>query len=128
MSRRRVDSRGVVLQPLRHLDRRILGPDRALQQLVGEIVHAGEQLRVCRTDIPEDFRIANTVVQVPVGATYLFVAAHDIYYSDNSDPDGDYGVRITPLTSVPETPTFFLLLAAMVAMFGVSFMKRSAAS
>jgi hypothetical protein len=46
------------------------------------------------------FRIANTIVQVPLGANYLFVAAHDIYYSDNSDPDGDYGVRITPLASV----------------------------
>src|SRR5688572_19076401 len=47
------------------------------------------------TDIPEDFRVANTIVQVPFGASHLFIAAHDIYYSDNSDPDGDFGVRIT---------------------------------
>ena len=67
------------------------------------------------TDIPEDFRVANTVVQVPFGASHLFIAAHDIYYSDNSDPDGDYGVRITQVSSsvpVPETSV----------MFGLGFM------
>jgi hypothetical protein len=67
------------------------------------------------TDIPEDFRVANTIVQVPLGATHLFIAAHDIYYSDNSDPDGDFGVRITQSASsvpVPETSL----------MFGLGFM------
>ena len=70
------------------------------------------------TDFPEDFRIANTIVQVPLGANYLFVAAEDIYYSDNSDPDGDYGVRITPLTSVPE-PSTLLLLGPVFISFGL---------
>jgi hypothetical protein len=68
------------------------------------------------TDIPQDFRIANTFVQVPVGANYLFVAAEDIYYSDNSDPDGDYAVRITQISSVPEPSTFLLLLPAFAAV------------
>ncbi len=66
------------------------------------------------TDIPYDFGITNTFVQVPVGANYLFVAAHDIYYSDNSDPDGDFAVRITRLASVPEPSTFFLVLPTLV--------------
>jgi hypothetical protein len=71
------------------------------------------------TDIPEDFRVANTIVQVPFGASHLFIAAHDIYYSDNSDPDGDFGVRITQVASsvpVPETSL----------MFGLSFVFLSA--
>ena len=67
------------------------------------------------TDIPQDFRIADTIVQVPLGANYLFVAAEDIYYSDNSDPDGDYAVRITQLASVPEPSTFVLLLPVLAA-------------
>ena len=70
------------------------------------------------TDFPQDFRIANTIVQVPLGANYLFVAAEDIYYSDNSDPDGDYGVRITPLASVPE-PSTLLLLGPVFISFGL---------
>ena len=66
------------------------------------------------TDIPEDFRVANTIVQVPVGASHLFIAAHDIYYSDNSDPDGDFGVRITQVASSVPVPETFL-------MFGIGF-------
>jgi hypothetical protein len=71
------------------------------------------------TDIPYDFRVANTIVQVPVGAAYLFIAAHDIYYSDNSDPDGDYAVRITQLSSsaaVPESSGIYGLGFIFVAM------------
>jgi hypothetical protein len=75
------------------------------------------------TDIPQDFRIANTIVQVPIGANYLFVAAEDIYYSDNSDPDGDYGVRITPLASVPE-PATLLLLGPVLITVGLLSRKR----
>lgn len=75
------------------------------------------------TDIPQDFRIANTIVQVPLGANYLFVAAEDIYYSDNSDPDGDYAVRITQLWSVPEPSTFLLFLPAFVVLCPLSRMR-----
>ena len=68
------------------------------------------------TDVPYDFRIANTIVQVPFGANYLFVAAHDIYYSDNSDPNGNYGVKITQL-SVPEPGTWILVVFALAFLF-----------
>jgi len=77
------------------------------------------------TDIPQDFRIANTIVQVPLGANYLFVAAEDIYYSDNSDPNGNYGVSITPLASVPEPSTVLLLSSALGIL--ISFRKQCVA-
>jgi hypothetical protein len=77
------------------------------------------------TDILQDFRIANTIVQVPLGANYLFVAAEDIYYSDNSNPNGNYGVRIT-VASVPEPSTILLLPSALGILFFLR--KRRAAS
>ncbi|QOI99594.1 MAG: hypothetical protein HRU70_03510 [Phycisphaeraceae bacterium] len=52
------------------------------------------------TDIPEDFLItANAgpgfaVVQVPAGATHVFVCALDSLYHDNTDPNGDFAVNI----------------------------------
>lgn len=65
------------------------------------------------TDVYGDFRIDNTFLYVPFGATHLFVAAHDIYYSDNSEPDGDYAVRITKTASVPEPSTLLFLASAL---------------
>jgi hypothetical protein len=53
------------------------------------------------TNIPEDFQITDTIVVTPVGATHLFIAAHDSLYQDNSDPDGDFAVRITVLAERP---------------------------
>jgi hypothetical protein len=48
------------------------------------------------TDIVQDFRIdPSVIVQVPAGANYLFIAALDASYSDNTDPNADFGVRIT---------------------------------
>jgi len=47
------------------------------------------------TDISEDFRVENTVIIVPAGATHLFACGHDQFYSDNSDPNGDYALGIT---------------------------------
>lgn len=70
------------------------------------------------TDVGGDFRIDNTFLYVPLGATHLFVAAHDIYYSDNSDPDRDYAVRITKVASVPEPSTLVLLISALLT-FGL---------
>jgi len=49
------------------------------------------------TDIPQDFAIAATKIQIPAGARYLFVAPPDIFYSDNVDPDGNFALRITVL-------------------------------
>jgi hypothetical protein len=49
------------------------------------------------TDVPEDFTVddAGVEVAIPAGATHLFLCPRECYSSDNSDPDGDYGVRIT---------------------------------
>ena len=67
------------------------------------------------TDIPEDFTVdpGGATVQIPMGATHLFVVARDCFYSDNSDPDGDYAVRITVLatTGVSELPPILALHA-----------------
>src|SRR5262249_37701375 len=63
------------------------------------------------TDIPEDFEVSDfdgtktsVTVQVPAGARFLFVATADSFFSDNTDPDGDFGVRIAvqPAQAVPE--------------------------
>jgi hypothetical protein len=49
------------------------------------------------TDIPEDFLIQWPLsVQVPAGARYLFVGTLDSHYGDNSDPNGDLAIVVTP--------------------------------
>ena len=73
------------------------------------------------TDIPYDFGITNTFLQPFLfGANYLFVAAHDIYYRDNSDPNGDFAVRITPIASVPEPSALLLLALGFVGLASYS--------
>ena len=57
------------------------------------------------TDISQDFRVDSTTVVVPPTATHLFVCAHDQLYYDNSDPNGDYGVRITRIGATGVTPS-----------------------
>lgn len=48
------------------------------------------------TDISQDFAVSGTaVIVVPSGARYLFLAASDNFYGDNSDPDANYAVRIS---------------------------------
>jgi hypothetical protein len=52
------------------------------------------------TDVPEDFRITSAIqveaiVEIPAGATHLFVGNHDSQWFDNSDPDGDLAVQLT---------------------------------
>lgn len=64
----------------------------------GEDHVSGSSSRVpLENDIPEDFLVEDVSVEIPAGATHLFVAVPDVYYSDNDDPDGDFGVRITKL-------------------------------
>lgn len=50
------------------------------------------------TNIPEDFAVNDTTVQIPQGAAYLFIGTPDSLYYDNSDPDSDYAVSITRCT------------------------------
>ena len=64
------------------------------------------------TDIPEDFRVASAapntsvVVQIPLGATHLFIIACDHLFVDNTDPDADYMIRITKQTLPVATTTW----------------------
>ncbi|MBP7149901.1 MAG: hypothetical protein KBD01_20430, partial [Acidobacteria bacterium] len=61
------------------------------------------------TDIPEDFVISFATTNgadllVPPQVTHLFVGPHDSYYQDNSDPNGDYMVRIVPTIPLEVSP------------------------
>ena len=51
------------------------------------------------TDIPEDFNAESQItVEVPVGATELLFTGNDSFWSDNTDPNNDYGVSIEVLS------------------------------
>lgn len=48
------------------------------------------------TDIPEDFRInASLFVEIPAGATHLFIGVADCWYSDNTEDPAGYAVYLT---------------------------------
>lgn len=72
------------------------------------------------TDIVEDFVCSRDqwgeriLVQVPNGATHLFLGALDSYYSDNSDPNLDYYavVRAVPAPTSPGTGEHVSLLGS----------------
>ena len=53
------------------------------------------------TDIPQDFLISDTTIQVPDLATHLLVGTLDSLFSDNSDPNGDFKLRISILDVTP---------------------------
>lgn len=58
------------------------------------------------TDIAEDFLIGKpgVTVVIPPGASNLFVTPADIYYRDNSDPNGNLGVTLTLVTTSSVSP------------------------
>lgn len=74
-------------------------------------------------DVVEDFFCsrntwANEItVQVPAGATHLFLGVHDSLYNDNVDPNGDYAavVSIAPNPTQPGTGEHLELRTAIGA-------------
>ena len=88
----------------------LLGPS-AVHRVPGavdagvELVTGGTFFGALPTDIPEDFAITDTTIQVPLGATHLFVGALDSLYSDNSDPNGDFKLQISVVDVSPPTIT-----------------------
>ena len=53
------------------------------------------------TDITQDFAVDDgstfsfVQLQVPIGATHIFFTVNDSYFTDNSDPNGDFGANIS---------------------------------
>jgi hypothetical protein len=73
-------------------------------QRIPEAIDSGSEVATARTlnrffatDIAEDFPIQSSKMRIPRGARFLFVAAPDIFYSDNGDRDGNFALRITAL-------------------------------
>ncbi len=74
------------------------------------------------TDIVEDFVCSRDLwderiqIQVPVGATHLFLGALDSYYGDNFDPNQDYVavIRRVAAPSLPGTGEHLQLLGSAV--------------
>jgi hypothetical protein len=51
------------------------------------------------TDIPEDFLASDVVVTVPEHASHIIIGVPDLFYADNLDSDGDFGVRLVVMPS-----------------------------
>lgn len=106
--------------------------DRSLLNRVDDAIDAGvdhaTQLTwgtLESTDIPEDFYLSSffdVFVEVPVGATHLFVSPDDSAWSDNHEDDGgDYGLSI----AVPEPSVFALLGGGTLALLARRRRQRS---
>lgn len=76
------------------------------------------------TDIPQDFFIfggAGTSIIVPTGAAFLFVSPSDSFFSDNSDPNGDFRVQVSV---APEPATLTLLATGLLPITGALIRRR----
>lgn len=60
-----------------------------------DAINAGQDVSTFASEIPEDFQVNGDTVEVPQGATHLFLAADDTELGDNTDLDGDFKLRIT---------------------------------
>ncbi len=100
----------------------------SMQQRVVDAIAAGPDFTSGGTyygnlpiDVPEDFMCSRELwdngidVPVPPGATHLFLGVHDSLYSDNGDPNGDYGavVTVVPTPSLPGTGEHLTLTSAV---------------
>jgi hypothetical protein len=55
-------------------------------------------------DIPQDFGLSSkapTIVRVPKGGKNLLFSPNDAFFEDNTDPNGNYGIRYTLPNSAP---------------------------
>lgn len=113
-----------------------LGPPGDLKRVVGAIAAGLDFMTVptffgdLPTDIPEDFEVSNfdgtvtsVTVQVPAGARFLFLGTADSLFFDNTDPDGNFGVR---LTVVPEPSSLVLAGVGLVVLLGAAWRRKTA--
>ncbi|TXI67122.1 MAG: calcium-binding protein [Limnohabitans sp.] len=66
-----------------------------------------------QTNVPEDFFVVGgiTQVQVPQGAVAVQFSVNDVFFSDNHDPDGDFGVVIRKADALTSYANSDLLFA-----------------
>ena len=78
------------------------------------------------TDISQDFAVddgstfSSVELHVPVGANYIFFTVNDSLFSDNGDPNGDFGANISV---IPE-PSSMVLAVVGAALFIFSRVGR----
>jgi len=80
-----------------------------------------------QTDIAEDFFVDDIQIQIPIGATHLFVAAPDSFYQDNSDSNGNFAVDIT-VVPIPEPSTWLLFAVGILGILGMGWRQRKKAA
>jgi hypothetical protein len=88
----------------------VLLPGSSAHRVPGAIEAGSDFVSACSffgceaTDIPEDFIISasdssftSICITIPANAAYLFVGPHDSLYEDNTDPNNDFALVISPI-------------------------------